>query len=171
MRSWSLFLSSMFASVGSVLSLVIPFCLFLNFYHGDLFVSASDRSAQRGIEVIVYLTPMLILIGFMCFSCIFRLFASPIKIFEPQKIFKLFYKLGFIWFGLIFFFQFLDGRMAELSESLYFGLIGFIILIIPLFIGVITGHFLYLYIGKGIFKMRDNKKVIANYKALQIPPL
>ena len=107
----------------------------------------------------------------MCFSCIFRLLASPIKIFEPQKIFKLFYKLGFIWFGLILFFQFLDGRMAEISESLCFGLIGFITLIIPLFIGVISGHFLYLYISKGIFKMRDNKKVIANYKALQIPPL
>ena len=171
MRSWSFFLSSMVASGGSVRSLVIPFCLFFNVYRGDLFVSASDRSAKPGIEVIVYLTPMLILIGFVCFSCIFRLFTSPLKIFEPQKIFKLFYKLGFIWFGLIFFFQFLDGRMAELSESLYFGLIGFIILIIPLFIGVITGHFLYLYIGKGIFKMRDNKKVIANYKALQIPPL
>ena len=171
MRSWSLFLSSMFAGVVSVLSLVIPFCLFLNFYHGDLFVSASDRSAQRGIEVIVYLTPMLILIGFMCFSCIFRLFSAPLKIFEPQRIFKLLSRLALLWLSLIFFFQFLDGRMAEISESLCFGLIGFITLIIPLFIGVITGHFLYLYIGKGIFKMRDNKKVIANYKALQIPPL
>ena len=61
MRSWSLFLSSLFASVVSVLSLVIPFCLFLNFYHGDLFVSASERIAQRGIEVMIYLTPPLIL--------------------------------------------------------------------------------------------------------------
>ena len=103
MRSWSLLLSSIFASVVSLLSLVIPFCLFLNFYHGDLFVSASERSAQRGIEVMIYLTPPLILCACFCFGCIFRLFSAPLKIFEPQKIFKLLYRLGFIWFALILF--------------------------------------------------------------------
>ena len=106
MRSWSLFFSSAFASVVSVLSLVVPFCLFLNFYHGDLFVSASERSAQRGIEVMIYLTPPLILCACFCYGCIFRLFSAPLKIFEPQKIFKLLYRLGFIWFALILFFQF-----------------------------------------------------------------
>ena len=171
MRSWSLLLSSIFASVISVHSLEIPFCLFLNFYHGDLFVSASDRSAQRGIEVIVYLTPMLILIGFMCFSCIFRLFASPIKIFEPQKIFKLFYKLGFIWFGLIFFFQFLDGRMAEVQESLRFGLVSFVILAIPLLIGVLSGHFFYLKILKRIAQHKGQAYSQAKCILSPTPPL
>ncbi len=65
----------------------------------------------------------------------------------------------------------LQSHAETLTQNMVGLMIGFIILIIPLFIGVITGHFLYLYIGKGIFKMRDNKKVIANYKALQIPPL
>ena len=37
MRSWTLCFSATFASVMAVSSLVIQFCLFLNFYHGDLF--------------------------------------------------------------------------------------------------------------------------------------
>ena len=171
MRSWSLFFSSAFASVVSVLSLVIPFCLFLNFYHGDLFVSASERSAQRGIEVMIYLTPPLILCACFCFGCIFRLFSAPLKIFEPQKIFKLLYRLGFIWFALILFFQFLDGRMAEVQESLLFGLVSFVILAIPLLIGMLSGHFFYLKILKRIAQHKRQTYSQAKCILSSTPPL
>ena len=170
MRSWSLLLSSIFASVVSVLSLVIPFCLFLNFYYGDLFVLASERTAQRGIEVMIYLTPPLILLAWLCYGCIFCLFSAPLKIFEPKTLFKLFSRCGLIWFSLIFFFQFLDGRMAEVQESLRFGLVSFVILAIPLLIGVLSGHFFYLKILKRIAQDKLHSQSQPKYTFLP-PPL
>lgn len=170
MRSWSLLLSSIFASVVSVLSLVIPFCLFLNFYYGDLFVLASERTAQRGIEVMIYLTPALILLAWLCYACIFRLFSAPLKIFEPKTLFKLFSRCGLIWFSLIFFFQFLDGRMAEVQESLRFGLVSFVILAILLLIGLLSGHFFYLKILKRITHYKQQAYSQAKY-TFSPPPL
>lgn len=150
MRYWSLLFSTLCASIVSVLSLVLPFCLFLNVYHGDLFVAASERSAQRGIEVMLYLAPILTFFAWICFYCIFRLSSVPIKFFEFKKFLKLLYRLGLVWFSLIFFFQFLDGRMADILESLVFGSVTLFIATIPLSIGILAGNYCYLKLMKKI---------------------
>lgn len=148
MRSWLLLLSAIFASVISVLSLVIPFCLFLNFYHGDLFVSASERMSSRGIEVMLYLTPFLIFSAFICFWVIFRWLNAPQKIIEFKQISKVVFVLGLGWFSLIFFFQFLDGRINDVYESLLFGIVSLTIMLFPLAIGLISGNYAYFKIYK-----------------------
>lgn len=150
MRSWTLFFSAIFASVVSVFSLVIPFCLFLSFYHGDLFVAASERTAYRGIEVILYLTPFLVLMAFISYWLIFRFLNAPQKLFEIQRFLKVFRLFALVWFILIFLFQFLDGRMGEIVESLLFGIISLSIFLIPLLIGIWSGNYMFLNIRKMI---------------------
>lgn len=170
MRSWTLLFSAIFASVMAISSLVIPFCLFLNFYHGDLFVVASERTAQRGIEVMVYLTPILILMAFICFWLMFRLLQTPNKIIEFQRFLKVMRIFAMIWFLLIFLFQFLDGRMGEIIESVLFGVISLSIFSIPLLIGIWSGNAMYLMIKKmmmGKITISSSRK----YKGLQLPPL
>jgi hypothetical protein len=54
MRSWSLVCASCSASLVSVFSFVIPFCLFLNYRQNHLIHVVSD-----GMEVMMYLTPIL----------------------------------------------------------------------------------------------------------------
>lgn len=100
MRSWSLLFSALCASIVSVLSLVLPFCLFLNLYHGDLFVAASERSAQRGIEVMLYLTPFLMIMAFFSFWLMFRFLSTPHKIFEIQRFFTVIRCFGIVWHRL-----------------------------------------------------------------------
>ena len=171
MRSWTLFFSAIFASVMAVSSLVIPFCLFLNFYHGDLFVAASDRTAQRGIEVMLYLTPILMLFGTVCFYLILRCLSQPQKIFELKQWFKLILKLGTLLFFLIFFFQFLDGRMGEIQESLGFGIISLIVLSVPLLIGLISANTMYLKCILPMYSSNQRTAKVAKYKLIQTPPL
>ena len=60
MRSWSLVFSSVSASLVSVFSFVIPFCLFLNYRQNHLLHVVSD-----GMEVMMYLTPILIVLAFI----------------------------------------------------------------------------------------------------------
>ena len=171
MRSWTLFFSAIFASVMAVSSLVIPFCLFLNFYHGDLFVAASDRTAQRGIEVMLYLTPILMLMAFITFCLVFRLLKTPHKIFEIHRFLKVMHVFAMIWFGLIFFFQFLDGRMGEIIESVLFGIISLSIFSIPLLIGIWSGNAVYLILIKRTLMERITAPFSRKYKGLQLPPL
>lgn len=154
MRSWILLFSAMFASVASVMSVVIPFCLFLTLYHGDLFVSASDRSAQRGIEVMIYLTPFLIILAFISFWLILRCLTAPKRILEIKQILKVICVLALIWFCLIFLVQFLDGMINDILETLIFGSIGLIILAPPLVIGLISGNLIFLKFHQFILKKR-----------------
>lgn len=171
MRSWSLLFSALCASIVSVLSLVLPFCLFLNFYHGDLFVAASERSAQRGIEVMLYLTPFLMIMAFIGFWLIFRFLRTPHKIFEIQRFFTVIRCFGIVWLGLIFLCQFLDGRMAEIMESLIFAIISLSIFAVPLLIGIWSGNYIYLkkLNKKWVFKLA--LPLFRKYKRLQFPPL
>lgn len=172
MRSWTLFFSAIFTSVTAVTSLVIPFCLLLNFYHGDLFVQASERNAQRGLEVMLYLTPVLMLMAFITFFFVFSLLKTPHKIFELQRFLKVIRVFAMVWFGLIFLFQFLDGRMAEIAESVCFGLISLSIISIPLLIGIWSGNYMYLMLIRRTLKGRKITALFTRkYKELQLPPL
>ena len=154
----------------AVSSLVIAFCLFLNFYHGDLFVAASERTAQRGIEVMLYLTPILMLMAFICFWLMFRLLQTPNKIIEFQRFLKVMRISSMIWFCLIFLFQFLDGRMGEIIKSVLFGVISLSIFAIPLLIGMWSGNTMYLMIKK-VLMGKITISFSRKYKGLQLPPL
>lgn len=171
MRSWSLLFSALCASIVSVLSLVVPFCLFLNVYQGDLFVVASERSAQRGIEVILYLSPFLMIMAFVGFWLMFRFLRKPHKIFEIQRFFTVMRYFAPIWLGLIFLCQFLDGRMADIMESLIFAIISLSVFAVPLLIGIWSGNYIYLKILNKKWVFKPALPFIRKYKRLQFPPL
>ena len=171
MRSWNLFFSAIFASMISVLSVVMPFCLFLKFYHGNLFVVASERMSSRGIEVMLYLTPFLLFTAFICFWIVFRCLPVPKKIIETNHMLKVIITLGLNWFGLILFFQFLDGRIYDVVETLTFGIVSFIILLVPLMVGLLSGNIMYLLIDKRILKCGKINKIKDKYKSISSSPL
>lgn len=168
MRSWALFFSAIFASLSSVLSLVVPFCSLLHFYHGNLFIVASERLSSRGIEVMLYLTPFLIFLGFFVFLIILGSLKAPNKVFEIKQIFKVIMIIALTWLSLIFLIQFLDGMINDVLESLAFGVIGLVIIFPPLIVGLVSGNMMYLIVNKRLFynfggnkltgkKLTDNK--------------
>ena len=163
MRSWALFFSAMFASLSSVLSLVVPFCSFLHFYHGNLFVTASERLSSRGIEVMLYLIPFLMLFAFIIFLIILSSLKAPSKVLEIKQILKVIVIIALSWFGLIFLIQFLDGMINDVLESLAFGVIGLVIIFPPLIVGLVSGNAMYLIVNKKLFynlggnKLTDKK--------------
>ncbi|BCX75402.1 MULTISPECIES: hypothetical protein [Acinetobacter] len=77
MRSWSLYMVSAAASLSAVLSLVVPFSMSLYFYQGDFFGIASERNPSRGMEVLLYLTPLLFLLAFFSYLLIFNILKKP----------------------------------------------------------------------------------------------
>ena len=163
MRSWALFFSAIFASLSSVLSLVVPFCSLLHFYHGNLFVVASERLSSRGIEVMLYLIPFLMLFAFIIFLIILSSLKAPSKVLEIKQILKVIVIIALSWFGLIFLIQFLDGMINDVLESLAFGVIGLVIIFPPLIVGLVSGNSMYLIVNKRLFynlggnKLTDKK--------------
>ncbi|MEG0483384.1 MAG: hypothetical protein RR575_12745 [Acinetobacter sp.] len=164
MRSWSLFFSVIFASLTSVLSLVIPLCLFLRSYNAHLLITTSERIPSRGIEMTFYLTPFLMLFAFFVYLIILSALNAPKKILEIKAIFKVVLIVALTWFGLIFLFQFLDGMINDISESLHFGIIGFVIMLVPLIVGLVSGNVVYFIVNKRRFyRLQDN--TISKYKS------
>ena len=151
MRSWVLLLSAISASLASVFSLVLPFGLFLRFYHGNLLVSASERVSSRAIEVLLYLTPFLILFAFFVFLIILSGFKAPKKVFEIKQIFKAIVIVGLSWFSFIFLIQFLDGAIHNIAETLFFGTLALLLMLLPLIVGIVSGNMMYLIVNKRLF--------------------
>lgn len=83
MRSWSLVFSSVSASLVSVFSFVIPFCLFLNYRQNHLLHVVSD-----GMEVMMYLTPILIVLAFIFYLIVFAVLKLPTQIFDLYQFLK-----------------------------------------------------------------------------------
>ena len=164
MRSWALFFSAIFASLSSVLSLVVPFCSLLHFYHGNLFVVASERISSRGIEVMLYLTPFLMFFAFIIFLIILSGLKAPNKVFEINQIFKVIVIIALTWLSLIFLIQFLDGMINDVLESLAFGVVGLFIILPTLIVGLMSGNTMYLIVNKRRFdRLQDN--AISKYKS------
>lgn len=151
MRSWVLLLSAISASLASVFSLVLPFGLFVRFYHGSLLVSASERVSSRAIEVLLYLTPFLILFAFFVFLIILSGFKAPKKVFEIKQIFKTIVIVGLSWFSFIFLIQFLDGVIHNIAETLFFGTLALLLMLLPLIVGIVSGNMMYLIVNKRLF--------------------
>ena len=162
MRSWALFFSAIFASLSSVLSLVVPFCSLLHFYHGNLFVVASERISSRGIEVMLYLTPFLMFFAFIIFLIILSGLKAPSKVFEIKQIFKVVVIIALTWLSLIFLIQFLDGMINDVLESLAFGVIGLVIISPPFIVGLVSGNTLYLIVNKRLFCNLGGNKLTCN---------
>ncbi|MEG2269691.1 MAG: hypothetical protein RSC68_35925, partial [Acinetobacter sp.] len=83
MRSWSLVCASLSASLVSVFSFVIPFCLFLNFRQNHLIHVVSDV-----MEVMMYLTPFLIVLAFIAYMIVLAILQLPEQIFDPSQLLK-----------------------------------------------------------------------------------
>ena len=84
---------------------------------------------------------------------------------------KVIITLGLNWFGLILFFQFLDGRIYDVVETLTFGIVSFIILLVPLMVGLLSGNIMYLLIDKRILKCGKINKIKDKYKSISSSPL
>ena len=84
---------------------------------------------------------------------------------------KVIITLGLNWFGLILFFQFLDGRIYDVVETLTFGIVSFFILLVPLMVGLLSGNIMYLLIDKRILKCGKINKIKDKYKSISSSPL
>ena len=143
MRSWYVFVVSAFASLAAVLSLVVPFCLFLYFYQGDLFISASERTSSRGMEVVLYLTPFLLLVGFFSYAVIFKVFKAPQKIIETTQIIKSITLIFIMMLSFLFLVLCLDGALSSFIEALSYLLFVYLLLLLPFCIGLVLGNAIY----------------------------
>lgn len=146
MRSWYVFVASAFASLAAVLSLVVPFCLFLYFYQGDLFISASERTSSRGMEVVLYLTPFLLLVGFFSYTVIFKVFKVfkvPQKIIETTQIIKSITLIFIMMLSFLFLVLCLDGALSNFIEALSYLIFVYLLLLLPFCIGLVLGNAVY----------------------------
>ena len=146
MRSWRLFFSSVVASVVSVFILVVPFCLFLHFYQGDLFVTASARDSSRGVEVMMYLTPFLLLSAFFSYLIVFRVLKAPSEVIETHQIMKVTLAIFSVLVALLFLVLFLDGVLYSFIEVFSYFFMVYTLLLIPLIAGLMAGNAVYLKI-------------------------
>lgn len=96
MRSWNLVCASLLASLVSVLGFVIPFCLFLNFQQNHLIHVVSD-----GMEVMLYLTPFLVIFAFMGYLIVLAVLKLPTKIFDLSQFIKVSLILLSCWTFLV----------------------------------------------------------------------
>ncbi|MCH7336224.1 hypothetical protein [Acinetobacter sp. NIPH 2699] len=83
MRSWTLVCAALSASLVSVLSFVIPLCLYLNFQQSHLIHVVSN-----GMEVMIYLTPLLMFFTFICYLIVFAVVKLPTQIFDLSQLLK-----------------------------------------------------------------------------------
>lgn len=96
MRSWSLVFSSVSASLVSVFSFVIPFCLFLNYRQNHLLHVVSD-----GMDVMMYLTPILIVLAFIFYLIVFAVLKLPTQIFDLYQFLKISFVILIAWILLV----------------------------------------------------------------------
>ena len=96
MRSWSLVFSSVSASLVSVFSFVIPFCLFLNYRQNHLIHVVSD-----GMEVMMYLIPILLILAFIFYLIVFAVLKLPTQIFDLLQFLKISLVILIAWTFLV----------------------------------------------------------------------
>ncbi|MFW1737387.1 hypothetical protein ACG94V_20480 [Acinetobacter sp. ULE_I001] len=148
MRSWYVFVASAIASLAAVLSLVVPFCFFLYFYQGDLFISASERSPTQGIQVVFYLTPFFLLVGCFSYTVIFKVFKAPQKIIETTQIIKSITLIFIMMLSFLFLVLCLDGALYSFIEVLSYLILVYLLLLLPFCIGLSFGNAVYLILNK-----------------------
>lgn len=148
MRSWYLYVVSAAASLSAVLSLVVPFSLLLYFYQGDFFGIASERNPSRGMEVLLYLTPLLFLLAFFSYLLIFSILKKPKAVIETAQMFKVNIFIFLLILSCLFLILCLEGTLYRFLEMLAYVCIAYALLLIPIFIGLMAGNTLYLYLSR-----------------------
>ena len=148
MRSWYLYVVSAAASLSAVLSLVVPFSLLLYFYQGDLLSIVSERNSSRGMKVVLYLTPFLFVLALFSYLLIFSVLKKPKAVIEIAQMLKV---TGFIFLFILsclFLILCLEGTLYRFLEMLPYLCIAYALLLIPIFIGLMAGNTLYLYLSR-----------------------
>lgn len=148
MRSWSLYMVSAAASLSAVLSLVVPFRMSLYFYQGDFLGIASERNPSRGMEVLLYLTPLLFLLAFFSYLLIFSILKKPKAVIETAQMFKVTIFIFLLILSCLFLILCLEGTLYRFLEMLAYVCIAYALLLIPIFIGLMAGNTLYLYLSR-----------------------
>ncbi|MCY6411756.1 hypothetical protein QTA56_06330 [Acinetobacter sp. VNH17] len=129
MRSWNLVCASLLASLVSVLSFVIPFCLFLNFQQNHLIHVVSD-----GMEVMLYLTPFLVVFAFTGYLIILALLKLPTKIFDLSQFIKVSLILLSCWTFLVSIIlledqvNYIDFSTLKIGILIYFAILPIVVL-------------------------------------------
>lgn len=149
MRSWSLVAASFLASLVSVFSFVIPFCLFLNFRQNHLIHVVSN-----GMEVMMYLTPFLIVLAFIAYMIVLAVLKLPEQIFDPSQLIKVGIILFSCWMSLVLMI-FFEARANETDFSvLVIGLVIYLGLLFIAVLGCMSANVCYLVMRK---KINDKK--------------
>ena len=143
MRSWSLVCASLSASLVSVFSFVIPFCLFLNFRQNHLIHVVSD-----GMEVMMYLTPILIILAFMFYLIVFAVLKLPTQVFDVFQFLKISLVILIAWTFLVAMILFEDQVYQIDFSTLKIGVLMYFIMLPILVLGCMSANSCYFLMSK-----------------------
>lgn len=143
MRSWSLVCASFSASLVSVFSFVIPFCLFLNFRQNHLIHVVSD-----GMEVMMYLTPILLILAFMFYLIVFAVLKLPMQIFDLLQFLKISLIILIAWTFLVAMILFEDQVNQIDFSALKIGILMYFIMLHILALGCMSANSCYFLMCK-----------------------
>ena len=143
MRSWSLVFSSVSASLVSVFSFVIPFCLFLNFRQNHLIHVVSD-----GMEVMMYLTPILIILAFIFYLIVFAVLKLPTQIFDLLQFLKISLVILIAWTFLVAMILFEDQVNQIDFSALKIGILMYFMMLPILALGCTGANSCYFVMNK-----------------------
>lgn len=143
MKSWRLVASSFAASLVSVFSFVIPFCLFLNFRRNHVIHVVSD-----GMEVMIYLTPILIILAFIFYLMVLALLKLPTKIFDVSQFLKISFVVLTAWTFLVAMILFEDQVNPFDFSTLKIGVVMYLAMLPILALGCMSANSCYFVMYK-----------------------
>lgn len=143
MRSWSLVCASCSASFISVLSFVIPFCLFLNYRQNHLIHVVSD-----GMEVMMYLIPILIVLAFIFYLIVFAVLKLPTQIFDLYQFLKISFVIFITWALLVLTILFEDQVNQIDFSTLKIGIMMYFMMLPILALGCMSANSFYFVMSK-----------------------
>ncbi|ENW99403.1 hypothetical protein F900_02569 [Acinetobacter modestus] len=147
MRSWSLVCASLSASLVSVFSFVIPFCLFLNFRQNHLIHVVSD-----GMEVMMYLTPILLILAFIFYLIVFAVLKLPTQIFDLLQFLKISLVILIVWTFLVAMILFEDQVNQIDYSALKIGILMYFTMLPILALGCMSANSCYFVVSRKLYK-------------------
>ena len=147
MRSWSLVCASLSASIVSVFSFVIPCCLFLNYRQNYLIHVVSD-----GMEVMMYLTPILLILAFIFYLIVFAVLKLPTQIFDLLQFLKISFVILITWTLLVSTILFEDQVNQIDFSTLKIGIMMYFMMLPILALGCMSANSCYFVIDRKVYK-------------------
>ncbi|ENW81980.1 hypothetical protein F909_01669 [Acinetobacter sp. ANC 3929] len=143
MRSWYLLGASLSASLGSVFSFILPYCLFLNFQQNHLLHVVSNA-----MQVMLYLIPFLIVLAFLFYVIVLSVLKLPSKIFDVRQFLKISLVFFTGWICLVLMILFEDQVNTFDVETFAMSLFIFVA-VLPVFaVGCISANICYFLMCK-----------------------